>query len=312
LPQYPSRFRLLPLVGLLSVGACLSTEGYYRYQDAGASGSAGVTGTAGNGSAGIAGDGGTAGGSGTSGNGGGGSAGSIATGRGGTTGNAGTTGTAGTTGAAGRGGTTGAAGRGGTTGSAGTTGSGGAGTVLFMDDFEAGLSTKWDFGSATPPMLTMDGTKVLPLMETAGDQKLAAAGMSNWTNYSIEAKVKVLSFTGTSSSDGVAICARLTSVDSFYYLLLSGSSDTKALKIKINNGGNSSLSSSLDSSGFAVNTWVTLRLDVQGNTLTAYLNGTMKGTYTATGTDVLAAGGMALMVQRANVEFDDVVVRALP
>jgi hypothetical protein len=184
--------------------------------------------------------------------------------------------------------------------------------VLFMDDFEAGLTGKWDFGSAVAPTLTMDGTKVLPLAETAGDQKLAAAGMASWTNYSVEVKVKVLSFTGTSSSDGVAICARLTSVDSFYYLLLSGSSDTKALKIKINNGSNSSLSSSLDSTGFAVNTWVTLRLDVQGPTLTAYLNGTIKGTYTATGTDILPMGGIALMVQRTSAEFDDVIVRALP
>ena len=136
--------------------------------------------------------------------------------------------------------------------------------------------------------------------------------MLNWTNYSVEAKVKVLSFSGTSSSDGVAICARLSGVDSFYYLLLSPS-DTKALKIKINNGSNSSLSSSLDSTGFAVNTWVTLRLDVQGNTLTAYLNGTIKGTFTAVDSaQILPMGGIGLMVQRANVEFDDIIVHALP
>src|SRR5512138_3075133 len=214
MPGYPPRFRPLSLVALLApctLAACLSTEGYYRYQDAGASGSAGATGVAGNGSAGDAGASGSAG---ATGNGGGGNAGSIATGRGGTTGSAGATGTAGTTGAAGRGGTTGSAGRGGTTGSAGTTGGGGAGAVLFMDDFEAGVSPKWDFGSAVAPMTTMDGTKVLPFSETAGDQKLAAAGMKEWTNYSVEAKVKVLSFTGTSSSDGVALCVRLTSVDS--------------------------------------------------------------------------------------------------
>ena len=182
-----------------------------------------------------------------------------------------------------------------------------------MEDFEAGISSsKWDFGVAGPPPIMMDGTKVVNITETAGDQKLGAAGMLSWTNYSVEAKVKVLSFSGTSSSDGVAICARLSGPESFYYLLISPS-DTKALKIKLNNGSNTSLSSSLDSTGFAVNTWVTLRLDVQGNTLTAYLNGTMKGTYTAVDADkILPMGGIALMVQRANAEFDDVVVRALP
>jgi len=309
--EHALRFRLLPVAALFCVGSCLSTEGYYRYQDGGTTGAAGATGTAGatgsggGGATGTAGNSGTAGAAGTTGV--GGTAGSIATGRGGTTGSAGTTG------AAGRGGTTGTAGRGGTTGSAGTTGSGGSGSVLFMDDFEAGISaTKWDFGVSGPPTAVMDGSKVAPMMETAGDQALAAAGMLSWTNYSVEVKVKVLAFTGTSSSDGVAICARLSGVESFYYLLLSGSSDTKALKIKINNGSNSSLSSSLDSSGFAVGTWVTLRLDVQGNVLTAYLNGTMRGTYTATSTDALPMGGIGLMVQRTNAEFDDVVVRALP
>jgi hypothetical protein len=306
------RHRLLLVAALFCVGSCLSTEGYYRFQDGGATGSGGATGTAGNGSGGGTGGGG-AGTTGSAGTGGG--AGSIATGRGGTTGNAGAAGTT-----VGRGGTTGNAGttgRGGTTGTAGTggsgatTGGGGSGAVLFMDDFEAGVTSKWDFGVAGPPATMMDGTKVVNITETAGDQKLGAAGMLSWTNYSVEAKVKVLSFSGTSSSDGVAICARLSGPESFYYLLLSPS-DTKALKIKINNGSNSSLSSSLDSSGFAVNTWVTLRLDVQGNVLTAYLNGAIRGTYTATGADALPMGGIGLMVQRANVEFDDVIVRALP
>ena len=42
--RYARRFHLLPLATLLCVGGCLSTEGYYRYQDAGASGAAGATG----------------------------------------------------------------------------------------------------------------------------------------------------------------------------------------------------------------------------------------------------------------------------
>jgi hypothetical protein len=307
LREHALRHRLLLVGALFCVGGCLSTEGYYRFQDGGTPGNAGATGTAGN-----IGTGGTTGSAGSTGV--AGTAGSIAPGRGGTTGTAGAAGTT-----AGRGGTTGAAGRGGTTGSggtgasAGTTGGGGSGSVLFMDDFEAGISSsKWDFGVAGLPPIMMDGTKVVNVTETAGDQKLGAAGMLNWTNYSVEAKVKVLSFSGTSSSDGVAICARLSGPESFYYLLISPS-DTKAMKIKLNNGSNTSLSSSLDSTGFAVNTWVTLRLDVQGNTLTAYLNGTIKGTYTAVDADkILPMGGIGLMVQRANAVFDDVVVRALP
>jgi len=299
-----ARFRLL-LAGTLcvGVGACLSTEGYYRYQDAGPAGSGGGSGNAGNaGNAGTTGHAGTTGGAGTTG-----AAGSLAT--------AGTTGTAGrggTTGTAGRGGTTGTAGRGGTTGAAGSSGTTGGG-VLFSEDFDP-TKGAWDWAFNLTHSFTSDGSQmmVVNLSETAGDQAIGAVGMPTWTNYSVEAKVKVNSFTGTSSSDGVAICARLTSADSFYYLALSPA-DTKALKIKLNNGSNTSLSSSLDSTGFAVGTWVTLRLDVQGNVLTAYLNGTMKGTYTAVDTDkILPMGGIGLMVQRASAEFDDIVVRALP
>ena len=40
------------------------------------------------------------------------------------------------------------------------------------------------------------------MTETAGDQKLGAAGMLSWTNFSVEARVKVLSVQRHVSSDG--------------------------------------------------------------------------------------------------------------
>lgn len=317
---YGHLVRILPFAALLCAGACLSTEGYYRYQDAGPAGTAGAgtpgtagaTGAAGSGP-GAAGNGAAAGSGGSSGGsaaGAGGGAGTVAAGRGGTTGTAGSGGATGGTTA--RGGTTGSAGstgRGGTTGSAGTTGGG----VLFMDDFETGTDG-WDFtlSTTTPSVVTDGSTKVLGMTESAGDQLLAAAGNPAWTNFSVEAKVKVIGFTGTSSSDGVAICARLTGAESFYYFAIQAN-DMKG-KIKINNGGNSSLSSSFDA-GFAMNTWQTMRLDVQGNTLTAYVNGAMKSTYTVPASDtdhILTAGGTGFMIQRATAQFDDIVVRSLP
>jgi len=298
--QYPLCFRLLPLAALLCVGSCLSTDGYYRYQDGGPSGAAGdgTPGTAGSGggSAGTAGSGGDTAGV----------AGNTATGTAGRGGTTGTAGRGGTTGTAGRGGTTGTAGRGGTTGAAGSIG----GSVLFSDDFETGTDG-WDFTlTAAPPAVVMDGSKVLNISETAGDQALGAVGSPSWTNFSVEAKVKVTAFTGTSSSDGVAICARLSGAEVFYYFAIQAN-DMKG-KIKINNSGNSSLSSSFDA-GFVMNTWITMRLDVQGNTLTAYVNGIMRSTFTVTDSgQMLTMGGTGFMVQRANALFDDIVVRSIP
>ena len=301
--EYSLCFRLLPLAALLCVGSCLGTDGYYRYQDAGPSGAAGdgTPGTAGSG-------GGSAGTSGAAGQtaGVGGNTATGTAGRGGTTGSAGSAaGRGGTTGTAGRGGTTGSAGRGGTTGSAGSVGG-----VLFSDDFETGTDG-WDFTlAAAPPAVVMDGSKVLNISETAGDQALGAVGSPTWTNFSVEAKVKVTAFTGTSSSDGVAICARLSGAEVFYYFAIQAN-DMKG-KIKINNSGNSSLSSSFDA-GFVMNTWITMRLDVQGNTLTAYVNGIMRSTFTVTDSgQMLTMGGTGFMVQRANALFDDIVVRSIP
>jgi len=298
MPGYVVRFRLLTIAAVLCVGSCLSTEGYYRYQDGGTPGTAGTTGAAG-----------------TTGN--GGSAAGMGGSAAGTAGRGGTTGTAGTTGSAGRGGTTGSAGRGGTTGTAGTTGSagrggttgtaGGSGNVLFMDDFESGTS-KWDLALNLTHSLVNDGTQVLDMSETAGDQALAAAPLSqpNWTNISVEARVKVVQFTGTSSSDVAAICARLTGPTQFYYFAIQ--SDGKA-KIKIQNNGNSSIGSSIDIS-FQPNTWYTMKLQIVGTSLTAYINGTMVG---ATVTDSnIPSGGIGLMVQRTHAVFDDVVVRSAP
>ena len=56
----------------------------------------------------------------------------------------------------------------------------------------------------------------------------------------------------------------ITSASSFYYLAIQ--SNDGALKIKYNNGSNSSIGSSLDG-GFTLNTWITLKLSVVGSTL---------------------------------------------
>jgi hypothetical protein len=299
------RFRLLPLAALLCVGSCMSTEGYYRYQDGGPSGTAG-SGSAG--STGTAGDGGTSGSggvTGSAGTGGGpaGGAGSTATaGRGGTTGAAGRGGTTGAAGAAaGRGGTTGSGGRGGTTGTAGSAG------VLFSDDFESG-SDGWNGQGPGTHTVIADGSQVFSLTDlsvAAGDrdQHVVAAGNLAWTDVVIEARVKPLMYAGTDTAFIAAICARLTDLDHFYYFGIQG--DGRG-KIKIQNSGNSSLSSSINFS-YVANTWYTLKLSVVGPTITAYINGTMVGQETDS---TLTVGAVGVMVQEASAVFDDIVVRA--
>ena len=297
---YARLVRLLPLASLLCAGACLSTEGYYRYQDAGPSGAAGAgtpgtagtTGTAGSGAgvAGATGSGGSSGGSAA------GAAGTVAPSRGGTTGTAGSTG---------RGGSTGAGGT--STARGGSTGSGGSGTILFMDDFET--TKTWDWVGDATHMVVADGANhVFQLNSMMSKQSLAAYAPSGATaDHSIEARVKVVSWNGSSSSYIAALCARLSSASSFYYLAIQ-SNDGK-LKIKYNHGSNSSIGSSIDST-FALNTWITLKLQVVGSTLTAYANGVMVGQ--ETDSTITSGTSVGLLVDNANAMFDDVIVRAAP
>ena len=176
--------------------------------------------------------------------------------------------------------------------------------MLFSDDFETG-SDGWNFAGIGTQSVIADGSMVHSLGETAGDQYVGAAGQLSWTDVVVEARVKVVAFNGTSSSDMAAICARLTDGEHFYFFGIQ--SDGRA-KIKVNDGGNSSIGSSINiPGGFQLNTWYTMRLSVVGSTLTAYINDTMVGQETDTS---LISGAIGLMVQRTNANFDNVVVRA--
>jgi len=186
------------------------------------------------------------------------------------------------------------------------TGSGGSGAILFMDDFEG--TTTWDWlGDATHTVVADGATNhAFNLNSTMSKQSLAAYAPTGATaNQVIEARVKVLNWTGSSSSYVAAICARLSDGTHFYYLAIQ--SNDGNLKIKYNNGSNSSIGSSIDGQ-FALNTWITLKLSVVGSTLTAYVNGAMLAQ--ETDTNITSGNSVGLMVENANALFDDVFVRA--
>jgi hypothetical protein len=286
---------------------------------AGTSSAAGTTGVAGTfGAAGTTGGttarGGTTGAAGTTAR--GGTTGTAGTmGRGGTTGAAGTTargGTTGTAGTMGRGGTTGAAGtmgRGGTTGTAGTTGSS---MVLFSDDFESeatgvAMLTDWsrNGGSSTDWHIANDGTKVLQqdvkLSSTVSIFSATGAPGSPWSGaVSASARVKLIEV--GSSSQMALLCIRYNDNSNRYCAALVPT----GVQIQVMANGSSSN---------AINTAVTpaigmfydLRISVDsGNTLTVYLNGTQRGTFTPPST--IASGRVAVGTAGMMAAFDDVTV----
>ncbi|MET0794397.1 MAG: family 16 glycoside hydrolase [Polyangiaceae bacterium] len=182
-------------------------------------------------------------------------------------------------------------------GSAGAATAGG-GSVLFSDDFEDGNANGWVVDDGTWAIAT-DGSKVYAQQGTSTGSSvlLSAAGSTAWTNQSIEAKIKVKAFGGSSTSYFAAIYGRYNGTD--YYSLVLRSDGKVAIR------KNTSTLGSAVAAGIVAGTWYTVRLEIVGSTLKAYVNGTLTDTETDTS---LTAGGIAVSTVNTTAEFDDVKV----
>lgn len=268
----------------LGAASCLTPVGYYRDQnDAGGQGGASPTGGA----------------PGTGG----------ATSTGGVRATGGTTATGGVTGTGGviaTGGVTAAGGVRATGGTTGAAGGASSGSMLLAESFETGAS-QWITSGPGTATIKMDGSNVYDLADPMSKVFLAAAGDVAWTNVIVTAKVKILSWAGSSSSDYAGICARLADVDNYTCLALRG--DTK-VALREDVGGSSSSVGNSVSASLTTGTWYTVTLEINGNNVTASLNGTMvlPRAGDAAAAPGSANGGIALVVDNAEAEFDDVTV----
>jgi hypothetical protein len=291
----------------LILTACVGPDAYHRGLDEGPGGAGGATGDGGAGGD-LAGSGGAGGGNPTTGAGGrggaGGAGGSPTTGAGGRGGSGGAGGTAG-----GAGGTAGGGGRGGSGGGAGAGGSGGGagaggspGTLLFSDDFEMGAS-HWVASTTGDWSVVTDGTMVYEQATLSNDFRIAAAGDVSWTDQVVEARVKVLSFGGSSSSYVAGVCGRVHDLMNFYCAVIRSNDGKVAIRARLNNSGTTL--GTPGTAGAVAGTWYTLRLEIIGTTLNAYLDGVLK---TTVSDSTIASGGVGLGTQNASAEFDDVRV----
>jgi hypothetical protein len=296
----PTKIRIALWAGtLLTTAGCMTPDGYYRPLDGGGSGQGGTGGVMGSGGGfGSGGSGGVTGTGGVRGTGGSpvtGTGGSPVTGTGGATGKGGAVGTGGTTGT------------GGIVATGGATGAGGASGTIFSDNFESGAG-KWITSGPGTATVASDGSSVYDLSCLMSKVFLAAAGDVSWTNVVVQARVKVLSFNGSSSSYYAGLCARVQDANNYYCVTLR--SDSK-VAIRGDIGGSSNSIGSSVSYGVATGTWYTVQLAIVGSTITASINGTpvLPKTGDPAITDSsLASGGIALIVDNADAEFDDVSV----
>ena len=166
---------------------------------------------------------------------------------------------------------------------------------MFSDDFESGNYNNWNTQNGSWS-ITTDGSKVFRQSSTSAEGR-AWTKTSFWTDQSVQARVKVTNFNG---SNRALVCARMTDGNNYYAVAIQ--SGKLELRRKVS-GSTTTLTSK--NMTFSTNTWYTIRLDVVGNTLTAYVNGAQQLSATTTGRN---SGGAGLIGMKAAVNFDDVVV----
>jgi hypothetical protein len=236
-------------------------------------------------------------------------AGSGGNGTGGAIATGGVVGTGGAIGTGGSVGTGGAVGTGGTIGTGGaraTGGAGGGGTSLLTDGFENGTG-QWLTSGGGTAAVTIDGNHVYDLSDPTSKIFLAAAGDVSWTDVKVSAKVKILSWAGSSSSDYAGLCARVADADDYTCVILRG--DGKAA-IRADDGGSSGTLGSTVSASLTPGTWHNVSLQIDARGITASLDGTMvlPKAGDAAATAPSPTGGIALIVANAEAEFDDIIV----
>lgn len=200
-------------------------------------------------------------------------------------------------------GTTGAAG---STGAAGTGGGGAGGGVmvvptpegmLFMDDFESGAAS-WDVTQGTCS-IQADTTNVFNCIN-GGNEARALAGQIGWGEYSVQAKVKI---NAMDPGRRIYLAGRFTDSNNWYGAAIYNDTPTQ-VQIRKKVAGTSTDVADVPYP-ITFGNWYTLKLELKGSTLRLFVDGVLQIETTDT---QFASGRIALLVDRSDVSWDDVVV----
>jgi hypothetical protein len=168
---------------------------------------------------------------------------------------------------------------------------------LFFDSFESGNAAQWTTHAGTWAVAG-DGSNVFAQTNTAGDAK-ASAGSPSWTNQIVEAKVKAQSFNGTNRF--VAVFARFQDPSNYYFVALRSNGTLQLSRLV------AGAATAMVTQQFPVQTgtWYTVRLEVIGSTLKAFVDGVLRAQTTDTR---FPSGKIGLGTFSASAVFDDVLV----
>ncbi|MBO3736792.1 family 16 glycoside hydrolase [Actinoplanes flavus] len=170
--------------------------------------------------------------------------------------------------------------------------------TLFTADFESGSTSGWSKSGGTWSVVS-DGTQVFQQSDSTNTRARQFAGTTSWTNYSVQARVKATAFSSTSGV--VALTARAAGATKMYRLSLTGAN---RVQLETMNGSSVTVLGSL-SQTISASTFYTLKLTVDGTTISGSVNGASVGSATDS---TITAGRIGLLTEYAAGRFDDVLV----
>jgi hypothetical protein len=168
---------------------------------------------------------------------------------------------------------------------------------LFSDNFESGSLSAWSKSGGTWAVGT-DGSKVAQQSSASSENARLFNGSTSWTDYTVSARVKPVSF---GSGGTVGLLARASGSTKFYRLALLSGNQVQLQAVS----GSSITVLGAASTTISTGTWYTLSLQVSGSSISGSVNGTQVGSGSSS---AISAGRIGLQTLYASASFDDVAV----
>jgi pectate lyase len=170
--------------------------------------------------------------------------------------------------------------------------------TLLSDNFEDGNADGWSKSGGTWSIVA-DGSQAYRQTNVGSELARAFGGSTSWTNYTVQARVRPLSFDG--SGRFVGISARTSGATKFYRLALLNSNRAELQAV---NGSSVTVIGGVNRT-VSTGTWYTLRITVSGSTISGFVDNAQIGSGSNTMED---NGRIALQTFHATASFDDVLV----
>ena len=171
--------------------------------------------------------------------------------------------------------------------------------ALVQYDFENEGAVSWSSATGTWSVVQDSGSSVY--YQSSSSEGRTSAGSASWSNYSVQADVKIDSFNG---SNRTLVCGRYGDGNNYYAASLSNSNNG-TLEIRKKLSGSSTTLASKTDYPVTAGTWYNVKLELSGTTLKMYVNGNLE----LTASDAsITSGAIGLVAFKTAAKFDNIVV----